>query len=89
LEPTPERIERITAKGLVSEDSESIEGVANWDSMRALRDPTTGETLRGSIAIYSDLRGRAVPVEVVLPDEFLAAASTRPEDVDERMSHVG
>lgn len=51
---------------------------ANWASMRALRDPLTGETLRGAIAIYVDLDGEAVPVEVVLPDRFLKIANTTP-----------
>ncbi|MGL5827727.1 MAG: ATP-binding protein [Nocardioides sp.] len=78
LEPTPERMRRLTAKATQG----GVGGVApNWDSMRALRDPDTGEVIRGAVAIYSDLSGRAVPVEVTLPSDFLKTASTNPEDV--------
>jgi len=84
LEPTPERIARITANDTLNASSSSITGSPNWDSMRALRDPNTGHVLRGTIALYYDLAGRAVPVEVALPAEFLRLASTRPDDVLQR-----
>lgn len=83
LEPTPERIAKITAKGTKSSTNDKAQ-VPNWDSMRALRDPQTGEVLRGSIAIYSDMHGRAVPVENTLSVEFLELASTNPEDIRRR-----
>lgn len=38
-----------------------------------------GDTSRpGAVLPYKDLRERAIPVEVVLPAEFLARASTNP-----------
>lgn len=83
LEPTPERIAKITAKGTKSSTNDKAQ-VPNWDSMRALRDPRTGKVLRGSIAIYSDMHGRAVPVENTLSAEFLELASTNPEDIRRR-----
>lgn len=83
LEPTPERMSRLTAKatmGAVGDEG----GAPNWRSMRALRDPETGQILRGSIGIYADLFGRAVPVEVRIPEEFLEIASTNPDDIRRR-----
>jgi hypothetical protein len=85
LEPTPERMSRITAKATVG-DGESV--AANWNSMKALRDPRTGKIIRGSIAIYADLSGRAVPVEIVLPPSFLRMSSTTPEDVARRQKEI-
>ena len=78
LEPTSDRIRRITAKARTG-------NAPNWDSMRALRDPGTGETLRGAVAIYCDLAGRAVPTEITIPTAFLALASTNPGDIDRRL----
>lgn len=82
LDPTPERMARITARGTVGAGSGGV--APNWSSMRALRDPHTGEVLRGSVGIYSDIAKRAVPVEIRLPDEFLKRASTNKRDIDER-----
>lgn len=82
LDPSTERIGRITAKATIGSGTD-IHGAPNWTSMRALRDPS-GRVLRGTIAIYVDLAGRAVPVEVVLPPEFLELASTNPDDVRRR-----
>lgn len=81
LEPTAERMERITAKATAS-NGQSV--APNWRSMRALRDPVTKRSLRGTIGIYADLAGRAVPVEIKLPPEFLEMASTNPEDIARR-----
>lgn len=83
LEPTAERISRITEKATVGGTSVN-EGAPNWNSMRHLRDPRTGKTLRGSVAIYIDLSGRAVPVEIVMPGSFVDLASTNPEDIRRR-----
>jgi len=47
----------------------------------ALRDPVTREVLRGAVFVYKDLHERAIPVEVVLPGEFLERASTNPADI--------
>lgn len=87
LEPTPERMARITAKATIGGTSSGEAGAPNWQSMRALRDPITRETLRGAVAIYADLSGRAVPVEVKIPASFLAAASTNPDDIRSRMAN--
>ncbi len=78
LEPTPDRIRRITAKARTG-------NAPNWDSMRALRNPATGVTLRGAVAIYCDLAGRAVPTEITIPPAFLALASTNPADITTRL----
>lgn len=77
LAPTPQRMQRLTAKASLGES-------VNWGSMRALRDPVTGRVLRGAVGIYADLSGRAVPVEVEIPPDFLARASTNPEDIRRR-----
>ncbi|MHB1974102.1 MAG: ATP-binding protein [Acidimicrobiales bacterium] len=84
LEPTPERIGRITANATVGATTATEVGGPNWYSMRALRDPATRKVLRGTVGIYCDLDGRAVPVEIKIPDEFLAATSTNPEDIERR-----
>lgn len=81
LEATDERLTRITGKSTLG-DGESI--APNWSSMRALRDPNTREVLRGTIGYYSDLAGRCVPVEIVLPPAFLKLASTNSDDLNAR-----
>lgn len=83
LDPTPERIARITAKGTLGDGTSDSEA-PNWNSMRHLRDPRTRQVLRGSIGIYCDLLGRAVPVEVRLPSEWLAESSTNRLDIEAR-----
>lgn len=85
LEPTAERIGRLTAKATIGSSADAS-GAPNWHSMRALRDPATGKVLRGAIAIYADLSGRSVPVEVTITEEFLAMASTNPDDVARRLA---
>lgn len=81
LAPTEERIRRITAKDLKGQGQFQT---VNYESLKALRDPYTGEMKRGSVAIYSDMGGRAIPVEVVLPKSFLALSSTNAHDMDVR-----
>lgn len=89
LEPTPERLERITGRASLGA-AFAEDGVApNWNSMRALRDPRTGEVLRGAVGIYVDLAGRAVPVEIVLPASFLRLSSTNPDDIRRREAERG
>jgi hypothetical protein len=83
LEPTPERLERMLAKDTIGDGTEQA---PNWASMRALRDGPGGRVLRGSLAIYVDLAGRAVLTEVAIPDEVLRLASTNPEDIRRRRS---
>lgn len=77
LEPTPERMQRITEPATMGGHEG---GEPNWDSMRALitTDPTTmkRQVLRGAIGIYCDLSQRTVPVEVTIPQRFLDNAST-------------
>jgi len=86
LEPTPQRIDRITAKALIGGTAGTSSRAPNWTSMRALRDPKTGRVLRGTIGIYVDLSGRAVPIEVKVPSDFLLLASTNPEDIRQRVA---
>ena len=83
LDPTPERIERITARKTIG-DALTGGAAPNWASMHALRDPQTGRVLRGTIAIYADLVGRQIPVEISIPPAFLARSSTNPEDIRAR-----
>jgi hypothetical protein len=85
LEPTPERLGRLTARGTIGGTSDQI-GAPNWSSMRALRDRETGNVLRGAVGIYVDLSGRAVPVEIKVPKSFFDRASTNPEDIRRRIA---
>lgn len=87
LEPTAERLERIMAEATVAGGADE-NGAPNWDSFRALRDPDTGAVLRGSIGIYKDLSGRAVPTEIILPPSFLAKSSTNTADVRDRKARL-
>src|SRR3954451_68347 len=84
LDPA-KHLERITTPGTIGGTSRTGE-TPNWKSMRALRDPDTREVLRGAIFLYKDLHERAIPVEVVLPGEFLHRASTNPADIAGRSS---
>jgi hypothetical protein len=52
--------------------------------MRALREGPGGRVLRGALAIYVDLSGRAVVTEVTIPQDVLSLASTNPEDMRRR-----
>lgn len=79
VEVTQERMDRIRGGATIGGD-DRVDGSPNWSSMRALRDPVTREILRGTIGLYCDTAGRAVPVEITLPGDFLAAASTNPDD---------
>lgn len=81
LEPTPERLAMITAGATLGDGTSEA---PNFQSLRALKDPKTGAVIRGSVGIYSDLKGRAVPVEFPLPKSFLDMVSTNPEDVARR-----
>ena len=86
LETTPERMSRITAKATLGSSANEVGTAPNWNSMRSLRDPITGEVLRGAVGIYCDLAGRAVPVEISLPHEFLKMSSTNIDDIRERLA---
>ena len=44
----------------------------NWMSLKALKDPETGEVIRGSVAYYIGLDNTAIPVEVTIPSSTLA-----------------
>ena len=83
VEPTPELIGRITAPATVG-GAESK--TPNFQSLRALRDPVTRETFRGSVGLYADLSNRFVPVEITIPKAFLEVASTTPEDIRRRLA---
>lgn len=73
LSPTQDRIDRITNKTTSSRNT-----------LRAMKNPDTGKVTRGSVGWYVDLDGRAVTTEIVLPADFLAAASTNATDMDLR-----
>ncbi len=82
LAPTDERLARITASETIGAGA----GTApNWNSMRALIDPVNRQVHRGSVWIYCDISNRAVPVEVTIPPEFLARASTNAAEIRQRV----
>lgn len=83
LEATPERLARITAKATMGDGSDDS-AAPNWRSMRALRDPVTHEVLRGTVGIYADVNGRAVPTEITIPASFLRDVSTNRLDMEAR-----
>lgn len=85
LEPTPYRMGRITAQATKSGTDSSLTGAPNWNSLRALKDPETRKVLRGSVGIYVDLDGRAVPTVITLPPEFLKMSSTNTADLREKL----
>lgn len=81
---TPERLTRLQARATKGE-GRSV--VPNWESMRhlAARNGNGGtvknpdgsdKTVRGAVAYYADLDGHCVPVEIVLPPEFLSLSTT-------------
>jgi len=84
IEATDERMARVTAPGTTDSYGTDEYAAPNWNSMKALRDPRTRETLRGSVWLYSDLAGRVIPVECTIPAGFLALASTNAADMDAR-----
>ncbi|WIE80945.1 ATP-binding protein [Curtobacterium sp. MCSS17_016] len=84
IEPTPERMARVTASATMDAYGNDEYAAPNYNSMKALRDPRTRKVLRGSVWMYSDLSGRVIPVECVIPPEFLRVASTNALDIDAR-----
>lgn len=86
IEQTPERIARITGKATMGGVGGSVE--PNWGSLRALYeiDKETGRkrNVRGSVGLVADVAGRVVPVEFVLPPDFLKIASTNKEEINAR-----
>ncbi|QOD05912.1 ATP-binding protein [Pseudarthrobacter sp. BIM B-2242] len=85
LQATDERLNRITGKAMLGEGGTVA---PNWSSMRALRDPVSKKVLRGTVGYYSDLAGRCVPVQIVLPPAFLKLASTNADDLNERKQEL-
>ena len=84
IEPTDERMARVTASATMDAYGNDELAAPNYNSMKALRDPRTRKVLRGSVWMYSDLSGRVIPVECVIPPEFLRIASTNAVDIDAR-----
>ncbi|XBH22997.1 ATP-binding protein [Jonesiaceae bacterium BS-20] len=82
VDPTPERMARITAPATLGAAGGGV--APNFNSMRALVDPDTREVLRGTIGLVSDLSKRCIPVEIALPQQFLALASTNKADMEAR-----
>jgi len=78
VEPTQKRMDFTTAPERIGK------GGANWKSRKPLftyddRDNRTG-LLRGAVGLYCDLDDRAVDVEIKIPPDFLAKASTNALD---------
>lgn len=86
LEPTPERMSRITDKATRGEGGRLV---PNWNSLKPLREggeDEAGEVIRGSVCYYADLSGeRAVPVEVKIPASFFRLSSTNPLDIERKL----
>ncbi|WP_243564151.1 hypothetical protein [Curtobacterium sp. VKM Ac-2922] len=89
IEPTPERMARVTASATMAAYGNDEYAAPNYNSMKALRDARTRKVLRGSVWMYSDLSGRVIPVECVIPPEFLRVASTNAVDLDAREKAAG
>lgn len=94
VEASPDRLGRIMASEKIGDEFESTgaEGL-NPKSLKALTFTTPdpdfpGEhkrnVVRGSVGFYADLRGRFIPVENVLSEEFLLLASTNLTDIQRR-----
>lgn len=81
LEPTPELLHRIRSLGIRDKESQT----PNWESLRHLKDPQTGQIIRGTVSYQMDTSGTTVPVTSHIPEWFIKAASTNPRDVQERM----
>ncbi|ATG52082.1 hypothetical protein CFK38_11530 [Brachybacterium vulturis] len=78
VEPTQSRMDATTAPERIGK------GGANWKSRKPLfsyndRDERTS-LLRGAVGLYCDLDDRAVDVEIKIPPDFLARASTNALD---------
>lgn len=81
------RVPRITAPNFIGGSTADIEGSLNWASLKALVEPGTRDVKRGAVAIYCDLKERAVPTVVSLSPEFLRIASTNPDDIAAKSKH--
>lgn len=86
LEADGYRMTRITDKATKDGGDTNVMGAPNWNSLRALRvpdpdNPGDFKTLRGAVGIYVDLAGRAVPVTINLPPDFLEMSSTNTADL--------
>lgn len=79
LDPTPERIKRITADATIGGSGTGT--APNYKSMRALHEPGTRKVIRGTVGIYADLAKRAVPVQIDLSPVFLSRSSTNAKDI--------
>ena len=93
VEPTRSRLDRIRAKEYVGGDDEGGSSGFNFQSLKALiateDDPDfpgrkRRRVVRGSVGYYADLKQRFIPVENVLPEEFLLLASTNVVDIQRR-----
>lgn len=89
LEATEERMNRITAKAEISEGGQIV---PNFNSLKPLREGGEkggGRVIRGSVALYCDLSGdRAVPTEIIIPQELFDLSSTNPVDQRKRMDSL-
>jgi hypothetical protein len=90
LQPTVERMTRVTAKPkMASDTSEEDEKIGaggaafDWRSLKALVD-SNRKVRRGAVGYHIDLAGRCVPVEITIPDWFVRVASTNGLDIRAR-----
>lgn len=88
MEPTPERLARITASATIGSGSDTKQGQPNYNSLRALfatdDHGKRARNLRGSVGFYKDLDDRVCPVVIDLPPWFLQLTSTNVDDIRER-----
>jgi len=48
----------------------------NWQSLRRLVNPNTGETIRGAVCYFKDGSNQPIPVEIIIPPDLLKEIST-------------
>lgn len=88
MEATDERLSRIMADDKLGGGSDTQQGKANYNSLRALFEydekGKRGRNLRGSVGYYKDLEGRVCPVVIDLPPWFLKISSTNVDDIKAR-----
>lgn len=62
-------------------------GLIDPNSLQAFDEVHEGvQHKRGSVFYLTDINGRMAPVEVALPRDFITLASTRPDDIRERLA---
>lgn len=62
------------------DEKKKTSGPPNWLSLRRLRDPKTGKTIRGTVCYFVDGKNQPVPVEIIIPEDLLKEISTTATD---------